>query len=175
MTQQDIQDLEKKAQEGEPSAQFDFGRLLVINNYYEPGKDFITKAAEQRNEGALKWIEVHQKLTKTLESVDVSESEERKMLHLWNVKDGERTESFSFTSLTAGSVIVSVNKSEGNNNFKLFHTEVISEQYFHILFDLWNAYLKGVIKTKDIKPTKNAKYLISILHYIIGNNSELAL
>ena len=175
MTQQDIQELEKKAKEGDSSAQFIFGRLLVVNNYYEPGKDFIIKAAEQQNEEAQKWIVLHQKLTKALESVDVSESREGKKLHLWNVKDGDSTEIFSFSSLTAGSVIVFVDKSEENNDFKHFHTELISEQYFHTLFDLWNAYLNGAIKVKDIKPTKNARYLISILHYIIGNNPELAL
>ena len=171
MTQQDIQELEKKAIAGDQAAQFSFGRLLVVNNYYEAGKDFIVKASEQQNEDAVKWIALHQKLTKALETVDISESMEGKKLNLWNVKEGEGKDIFSFSSLTDESIIIFIDKSDGP--IKHFHTELISEKYFHILFDLWEAYLNGVIKIKDIKPTKNAKYLISILHYILENNPEL--
>lgn len=52
----ELQELEKQAKKGDPSAQFSFGLLLVVNNYYEEGKEFIVKSSEQQNEHALQWI-----------------------------------------------------------------------------------------------------------------------
>ena len=52
----ELQELEKQAKKGDPSAQFSFGQLLIVNNYYEEGKDFIVKSSEQQNEHALQWI-----------------------------------------------------------------------------------------------------------------------
>ena len=56
MTQQELQELEKQVKEENPLAQFSFGQLLIVNNYYEEGKDFIVKSSEQQNEHALQWI-----------------------------------------------------------------------------------------------------------------------
>ena len=56
MTHQELQELEKQVKEGNPLAQFSFGQLLIVNNYYEEGKDFIVKSSEQQNEHALQWI-----------------------------------------------------------------------------------------------------------------------
>ena len=174
MTQEEIQELEKKAKQGDAVAQFNFGLLLVVNNYYEDGRDFIAKAAEQEDANAKGWIEAHNKLTTALETVDTSESMQGKKIHLWNVKKGEQSDEFSFSNLNEGSVIVFVDKSEDKNStFKHFHTEIISENYFHILFDLWKVYSSGELPASAIKPTKNAKYLISILHYLIENSPDL--
>ena len=57
MTQQELQELEKQVKEGKPLAQFSFGLLLVLNIYYDEGKEFIVKSSEQQNEEALRWIE----------------------------------------------------------------------------------------------------------------------
>ena len=174
MTQEEIMMLETKANAGDAVAQYDFGRLLIVNNYYDAGKDFISKAAEQQNEAAKKWIELHKKLTTALEKIDGYETMQGKLIKLWNVKKGESSATFSFTALQDGAVMVFVDKSENENSpFKHFHTELISEQYFHILFDLWPSYLDGKIPTKEIKPTRNAKYLISILHYLFETNPDL--
>lgn len=56
MTQMELQELEKQAKKGDPSAQFSFGLLLVLNNYYDEGKEFIVKSSEQQNKHALQWI-----------------------------------------------------------------------------------------------------------------------
>lgn len=175
MTQMELQELEKQAKKGDSSAQFSFGLLLVLNNYYDEGKEFIVKSSEQQNEEALRWISIHQELTKALESVEVDDDVKGKKIDFWNLKKGYGTESFSFSPLSNEVIFIFCeNKNDNDNFFRHFHTEMINEKYFHILFDLWGLYINGKIKNKDIKPTKNAKYLISILHYIIENTPTLS-
>lgn len=177
MTQQEVDELQVKAQNGDAAAQYEFGLLLVVNNYYDAGKNFITKSAEQKNENALVWIDAHKKLTAALETdystKSFSMKEPGKQIRLWNVKKGELADDFYFSSLRDGEILIFVDKTESSASIKHFHNEIISEEYFHILYDLWNAYMNEKIPAKTIKPTRNAKYIISILHFLIESNTEL--
>lgn len=110
-----------------------------------------------------------------MESVEVDDDVKGKKIDFWNLKKGYGTESFSFSPLSNEEIFIFCeNKNDNDNVFRHFHTEMINEKYFHILFDLWGLYINGKIKNKDIKPTKNVKYVISILHYIIENTPTLS-
>ena len=173
--QNQIEELEKKALAGDAEAMLKFGVLLIAYGYYEDGKDFLSKAAKKKNERARFWLDIHEKWTKALASIK-SDVLNPKQIPLWNIKKGVLQERFGILPLSNGMLMVLVKQDTPANapeNFVHVHTETIMEKYFHILIHSWNFYVTGELKMKDIKPTKNAKYLISIMHYMLENYPEL--
>ena len=121
----ELQELEKQAKKGDPSAQFSFGLILVLNNYYDEGKEFIVKSSEQQNEEALRWISIHQELTKALESVEVDDVVKGKKIDFWNLKKGYGTESFSFSPLSNEEIFIFCeNKNDNDNEMKTAYSTV---------------------------------------------------
>lgn len=119
-------------------------------------------------------IEAHKMLTAALEKIECEKSfpPSGKHIKIWDVKNGEQAEEFGFSELNDGFVLLFIDKSQGPS--KHFHTEFIEEEYFHSLLDLWPSYLNGKVPVAKIKPTKNAKYLVSIMHYLFEINQEFA-
>lgn len=167
MTQQDINELEKKANEDNPEALYELGILHSVNNYYEKGKMMIEEAAERGNEDAKLWIKTHNTLSEILKKI-----EHHKLIKVWNIKKGFLSQSFECSPLEQGSIMIFINKTTCSE-FKNIHVEMIKEEYFHTMLDLWKAYAEGKIPLNEIKPTRNAKYLVSILKYVIEVNKDL--
>lgn len=172
MNQNKIEELEKAAKAGNADAQYLFGDLLVLNGYYDDGSNFLTKAAANNQKQAIVWVEYHKKLIQALKDIE-SDMLNPKLINVWDTKKGDLPDKFGIMPLSNSELIVLIQKDDIDTNFKHYHSELISEKYFHIMFARWKLYLDGVLKSKDIKPTKNAKYLISIIHFIIENNPEL--
>lgn len=172
MNQNKIEELEKAAKAGNADAQYLFGDMLVLNGYYEDGCNFIAKAAENKQKHATAWVEYHKKLIKALKDIK-SDMLAPKLIKVWNAKKGELPDEFGIMPLSNGELIVLTQKDDIDTTIKHYHTELISEKYFHIMYARWKLYLDGILQSKDIKPTKNAKYLISIVHYFLENNEDL--
>ena len=176
MNQNEIEELEKTAKTGNADAQYMFGILNSLNGYYELAREYISDSAKQNYPKALDWISRHKKLTNLLASITANLLNGGLQIKVWNVKKGEQAEVFGINPLSDGAVLILTKKENAANssiNFTHYHSELIKEKYFHIMYDRWELYLNGVLQSKDIKPTKNSKYLISIIHYIIENNKDL--
>ena len=175
MNQKEIEALIEKAKAGDADAQYMFGLLNSLNGYYEQACGYIKDAAKQKHSQTLDWISRHKKLTEALASVK-ADTLTGLQIKIWNAKKGEQSEAFGMNALSDGAVLVIINKDDEAGspfNFAHFHSELIKEEYFHIMYDRWELYLAGKLMAKDIKPAKNAKYLISIIHYMLENNAEL--
>ena len=175
MNQKEIEALIEKAKAGDADAQYMFGLLNILNGYYEQACGCMRDAAKQNHPKALDWISRHKKLTDALASIK-ADLLNGLQIKVWNVKKGEQPEEFGINPLTDGAVLILARKGNAavsSMNFAHFHSELIKEEYFHIMYDRWELYLAGKLMAKDIKPAKNAKYLISIIHYMLENNAEL--
>ena len=175
LNQEQIEELEKKALAGDANAMLMFGALLIVDGYYENGKDFLSQAAKKKNARAQFWLDIHEKWTKALASIKADVLNPLQ-IPFWNIRKGNQPESFGILPLADGMVLVLIKQDTPANapaNFAHVHTETIMEKYFHTMIHTWNFYVDGELKMKDIKPTKNTKYLISIMHYMLENYPEL--
>lgn len=151
----------KASENGVTDAQVEYANILAMNGYYEEAKTWFKTAAKNENATAKEWLEKHQKISDFI--LNLTDNSE---VFYYNLLKGKQADSFTVANYSDKEVAIFIPHKDESTILHHISFRNLKKTYIHTMYDQWELYMNGSIKSKNIRPSNLSKELISFVYYM---------